>query len=90
MDWKGAVYLDLNESEAEQAIRSLVEEETEAIGICLLWSIVNPATRKETEGDGQERLAPDIFVSCSHELIAKRGEYERAVGTAINCFIGPT
>ena len=37
-----------------------------------------------------KRIAPDMFVSCSHELIAKRGEYERAVGTAINCFIGPT
>jgi len=88
MDWKGAVFLDLNEEEAEQAIRSLVEENTEAIGICLLWSIVNPEHEKKLKAM-VERFAPDIFVSCSHELIAKRGEYERAVGTAINCFIGP-
>jgi N-methylhydantoinase A len=89
MDWKGAVFLDLNESEAEQAIRRLVEEGTEAIGICLLWSIVNPEHEKKLKAMVR-RFAPDIFVSCSHELIAKRGEYERAVGTAINCFIGPT
>ena len=89
VDWKGAVFLDLNEAEAEQAIRSLVEEDAEAIGICLLWSIVNPEHEKKLKAM-VKRFAPDIFVSCSHELIAKRGEYERAVGTAINCFIGPT
>ena len=89
VDWKGAVFLDLNEAEAEQAIRSLVEEDAEAIGICLLWSIVNPEHEKKLKAM-VKRLAPDTFVSCSHELIAKRGEYERAVGTAINCFIGPT
>jgi len=89
MDWKGAVYLELNESEAEQAIRSLVEQDIEALGICLLWSIVNPDHEKRLKAMVKQ-FAPGMFVSCSHELIAKRGEYERAVGTAINCFIGPT
>jgi len=89
MDWKGAVFLELNESEAEQAITALIQEEAEAIGICLLWSIVNPDHEKRLKALIR-RIAPGVFVSCSHELIAKRGEYERAVGTAINCFIGPT
>jgi len=89
VDWKGAVFLDLNEAEAEQAIRALVAEKIEAIGICLLWSIVNPDHERKLKAMVQ-RIAPGIFVSCSHELIAKRGEYERTVGTAINCFIGPT
>jgi N-methylhydantoinase A len=88
VDWKGAVFLDLNEAEAEQVIRSLLEQKAEAIGICLLWSIVNPDHERKLKAMVR-RMAPDMFVSCSHELIAKRGEYERAVGTAINCFIGP-
>ena len=88
IDWKGDVFLNLNETEAEEAIQSLVEEGVDAIGICLLWSIVNPDHEKLLKSM-VERIAPDLFVSCSHELIAKRGEYERAVGTAINCFIGP-
>jgi N-methylhydantoinase A len=87
-DWKGSVFLPLNESEAEQAIRALVTEGTEAIGICLLWSIVNPEHERKLK-DMILKLAPDMFVSCSHELVAKRGEYERIVATAINCFIGP-
>jgi len=89
IDWKGSVFLDLNEAEAEQAIRALVEEKCEAIGICLLWSIVNPDHERRLKAMVQ-RIAPEVFVSCSHELIAKRGEYERGVSTAINCFIGPT
>lgn len=88
IDWKGAVFLELNEKEAEQAIRTLAEEGVEAIGICLLWSIVNPDHEQKLKAMVR-RISPDVFVSCSHELIAKRGEYERAVGTAINCFIGP-
>ncbi len=89
VDWKGDVYLPLNEAEAEQAIHQLVEQGVESIAICLLWSIVNPQHElalKKMVGE----IAPGMFVSCSHELISKRGEYERAVGTAINCFIGPT
>jgi N-methylhydantoinase A len=88
VDWKGDIFLPLNEAEAADAIRTLVEDGVDAIGICLLWSIVNPVHEqrlKELVG----RFAPELFVSCSHELIAKRGEYERTVGTAINCFIGP-
>ena len=88
IDWKGDVFLNLNETEAEEAIQSLVAEGVDAIGICFLWSIVNPDHEKLLKGM-VERIAPNLFVSCSHELIAKRGEYERAVGTAINCFIGP-
>jgi len=88
MDWKGAVFLDLNTAEAEQAISDLLAEDVDAIGICFLWSIVNPDHEQKLK-DMIRRIAPDVFVSCSHELIAKRGEYERTVGTAINCFIGP-
>ena len=89
VDWKGSVFLGLNEAEAELAIRSLMAAGVDAIGICFLWSIVNPDHEVRVRAM-VERLAPDVFVSCSHELIAKRGEYERSVGTAINCFVGPT
>lgn len=88
IDWKGEVFLPLNEQEVEEAVAGLVAEGVEAIAVCLLWSISNPAHEQRIR-EIVERAAPGVFVSCSHELIAKRGEYERAVGTAINCFIGP-
>ena len=39
------------------------------------------STGTTSGGSGRSsRVAPDVFVSCSHELIAKRGEYERGRG----------
>ncbi len=34
--------------------------------------------------------APEVFVTCAHELISRMGEYERTAAVAINCFIGAT
>lgn len=87
-DWKGAVVLPLNEAEADAAVAALVDEEVEAIAVSLLWSIANPEHERNLRAR-IERRAPHLFVSCAHELAAKRGEYERTVAATMNCFIGP-
>jgi len=88
VDWKGDVVLPLNVTEARLAIRSLLDQHVEAIAISFLWGFVNPAHERAVKGIVQE-MAPGMFVTCAHELIAKPGEYERTAATAINCFIGP-
>jgi N-methylhydantoinase A len=89
LDWAGDEFLPLNEDEARQAIQELVEEGVEAIAISFLWGFVNPVHELRVKELVQE-LAPDVFISCAHELIAKPGEYERTAATAINAFIGPS
>lgn len=88
MDWAGDVVAPLSEAEARQAITELLEAGVEAIAISFLWGFVNPeheiAVRKMVE-----EMAPDVFVTCAHELIGKPGEYERTAGTVINAYIGP-
>jgi N-methylhydantoinase A len=88
IDWKGEVFLPLNEEEARAAILNLLEQQVEAIAISFLWGFVNPVHERAVKRMVQE-MAPDMFVTCAHELIAKPGEYERTAATAINCFIGP-
>ena len=88
MDWKGEVFLPLNMAEAHAAIRYLIEQQVEAIAISFLWGFVNPTHELAVKRMVQE-MAPGLFVTCAHELIAKPGEYERTAATAINCFIGP-
>jgi len=88
IDWAGDVFLELNEDEARAAIRELIEEGVEAIAISFLWGFVNPDHERRVRAMVEE-MAPDVFVSCAHELIAKPGEYERTAAAAINCFIGP-
>lgn len=89
IDWAGDVFLPLNEDEARQAIEELVAEDVEGIAISFLWGFVNPAHERRVEEMVRE-LAPDVFVSCAHALIAKPGEYERTAAAAINCYIGPS
>jgi N-methylhydantoinase A len=88
MDWKGDVFLPLNVNEARAAIQSLLDARVEGIAIAFLWGFVNPAHELAVKQMVQE-MAPGMFVTCAHELIAKPGEYERTAATAINCFIGP-
>jgi len=88
VDWAGDVVLELNEEEARAAISELIAEGVEAIAVSFLWGFVNSDhERRVKELIGE--LAPDVFVTCAHELIAKPGEYERTAAAAINAFIGP-
>ncbi len=89
VDWSGEVFLPLNEDEAKAAIEALKADGVEAIAISFLWGFVNPAHELRVKKLVEE-LAPDVFVSCAHELIAKPGEYERTAAAAINAFIGPS
>ena len=88
VDCFGKVIVKLNEEEAEAAIRRLLEKDVEAIAVCFLWSFLAPqheARVKEMIAD----IAPDMFVTTSHELVPKWGEYERTAAVALNAYIGP-
>jgi N-methylhydantoinase A len=89
MDWEGDVVLPFNDQEARAAVQELVAEGVEAIAISFLWGFVNPLHELRMKQLVQE-LAPDVFISCAHQLIAKPGEYERTAAAAINAFIGPS
>jgi N-methylhydantoinase A len=88
VDCFGEVVVVLNEKDAEDAIRSLVEAGVEAIAICFLWSFRNPAHELKVKQLVQ-RLAPSLFVTCSYDIAPKWGEYERVTATALNAYLGP-
>ena len=88
VDCFGKVVVQLNENEVRSAARELRDAGCEAIAICTLWSFLYP--------DHEARIrelalaeAPGVFVTCSHELAPKWGEYERTTATALNAYIGP-
>ena len=60
----------------------------EAIGVCFLWSFKRPEHEARVKAM-IERLAPNVFVSCSVDIAPKWGEYERMTATALNAYIGP-
>ncbi len=88
VDCFGQVVVELNETEARQAIAELLQEGVEAIAVCFLWSFLHPAHEARLR-QLVEEMAPGLFVTCSHELVPKWGEYERTAAVAINAYIGP-
>ncbi|MEW6690692.1 MAG: hydantoinase/oxoprolinase family protein, partial [Pseudomonadota bacterium] len=88
VDCFGEVVVPLNETEAEAAIRRLVAEGAEAIGICFLWSFKRAGHELRVKQMVRD-LAPGVFVTCSVEIAPKWGEYERVTATALNAYIGP-
>jgi N-methylhydantoinase A len=88
VDCFGEVVARLNETEVEQAIRSLLAAGVEAIAVCFLWSFKNPAHERKVR-DMIHAVAPGMFVSCSVDIAPKWGEYERVAATAFNAYLGP-
>ena len=88
VDCFGEVVVPLNEDQAEQAVRELLAEDVEAIAICFLWSFLEPAHERRVK-DMVRDLAPGLFVTCSHELVPKWGEYERTTASCLNAYVGP-
>lgn len=88
IDSDGDVVAPLDEDAAREAVRDLVNEGVEAIGIALLWAFKNPEHEQQIRDIVAEE-APDVFVSCSHDVSPKVGEYERSVATCINSLVGP-
>jgi N-methylhydantoinase A len=88
IDWKGAVVRDLDEDDAERALRYLIERQrVEALAVSFLWSPFNPAHERRVR-DIVKRVSPDVFVTLSSDIAPVPGEYERTSTTVINAYAG--
>jgi N-methylhydantoinase A len=85
---EGEVLTRLDEDGARRTIAGLVEHEVEAVGVALLWSVVNPV-HEERIGELLGELAPDLAVSLSHRVNPVIREYRRSSATAIDASLKP-
>jgi N-methylhydantoinase A len=92
IDYKGQVVVPLDKDGVRDAVRELIEGQgVEAIGVCLLFSWMNPAHELEVARAVRE-LYPDrnISVTLSHEIASQMGEYARSNTTVVNAFLWNT
>jgi N-methylhydantoinase A len=88
VDYKGSIIVELDEGDAERAVRYLIEKkEVEAIAVSLLWSIYNSSHERKIR-DIIKRIAPNVLVSLSSDVSTTPGEYERTSTTVINAYTG--
>ncbi|MBM3517103.1 MAG: hydantoinase/oxoprolinase family protein [Alphaproteobacteria bacterium] len=76
----------------EQALRAVIaklkEKKVEAVGVCLLWSVVNPAHELRV-GDLLAEHLPGVPFTLSHQLNPAIREYRRASSTCIDSSLKP-
>jgi N-methylhydantoinase A len=84
----GRVVKPLDEAAVLRIASQLAEHRVEAVGVCLLWSIANPAHELRVE-DILRRQLPDLPVTLSHRLNPTIREYRRASATCIDASLRP-
>ena len=84
----GAVQVPLDEVAVAEIARTLARVEVEAVAVCFLWSIVNPAHELRV-GELLGELAPGLPVTLSHVLNPSLREYRRASSAAIDASLKP-
>lgn len=85
---EGEVYIPLNEDSVRTALSQLNKNGVEAIGICLLWSIVNPV-HEQRIGEILDEEWPGIPYTLSHQLNPIIREYRRASSAVIDASLKP-
>lgn len=88
IDSSGEVRLPLDQKAVVALCDKLVEDGVEAVAVCLLWSIVNPA-HELAIGEILARKLPGIPVTLSHSLNSTPREFRRASAAAIDASLKP-
>jgi N-methylhydantoinase A len=88
LDNTGQVLIPLDQVEALDVIRGLVEDGVEALAVCLLHSFRNPAHELMIKELVAERF-PRIACSLSCEVMPEIREYERTSTTVANVYVQP-
>jgi N-methylhydantoinase A len=84
----GTVRTPLDESAVAKIAEELLRLEVEAVAVCFLWSLVNPA-HEHRVGELLAALAPGLPVTLSHALNPSLREYRRASSAAIDASLKP-
>jgi len=84
----GEVARPLDEDELRAVLARIKEQHIEALAICFINSYAN-ATNELRAAEICAQELPEVFISCSSELLPKMGEYERESTCVINAAVGP-
>jgi N-methylhydantoinase A len=88
LDFTGTAIEALDADDVATATRRLIADGVEAIAVAFLFAYANPAHEQEA-AKIIRAIAPELYVSLSHEVNPEWREYERTASTVANAYIGP-
>jgi N-methylhydantoinase A len=86
--YDGKVLTPLNENELRTAAQRLLDDGCTAVAICFLHSYANGENELKAKRIVQA-MAPDLYVTTSHEILPVWREFERFSTAVISAYIGP-
>ena len=84
----GDSYVSFNEEQALGIVKEVENSDAQAVAVCFLHSYENPDDEIRM-GNLLNKFCKSKFVTLSHEISRKYGEYERMSTTVLNAYIGP-
>ncbi len=88
IDATGAVRRPLDADALASAVRELVGEGVEALAVCFLHAYANDEHERQAR-EVVERIAPDLFLSVSSEVLPQIRMNDRVSTTVMNAYVGP-
>ncbi|UNC92367.1 hydantoinase/oxoprolinase family protein [Candidatus Contubernalis alkaliaceticus] len=87
--YNGQIETPLNQEHLSVLVKILKEKGIESAAVCFLHSYLDPQHEKIVKKILTKEL-PQVFVSCSSEILPEFREYERASTVCINAYVMPT
>ncbi len=84
----GRILVAFDDTDALRVIERISADRIEAVAVCFLWSVVNPAHERRFGALLNERL-PSLPFTLSHELNPAIREYRRASSASIDASLKP-
>jgi N-methylhydantoinase A len=88
MNAQGEEVRPVDDAEIRAALERLKESGVEAITVSLINAYLNGAHERRV-GEIAREVAPDLYVSLSHEVLPEMQEYERTLTTVANAAVRP-
>lgn len=85
----GDIVLSLDEDTVVEAARSIAASDTRAVAVSFLHAYANPQHERRTCEILAGMLGPEVFVSCSSDVLPEIREYERTSTVVVNAYLGP-
>jgi N-methylhydantoinase A len=86
--YTGEILTPLNRDDLRVVAKRLLDAGCTAIAICFLHSYANGENERNAKRIVQE-MAPDVYVTASHEILPVFREFERFSTAIVSAYIGP-
>ncbi len=85
----GEIVDPLTARDLDELVSRLAALAPSAVAIELLFSFLDPTFERIVATALEAALPPELFISCSVDILPEIREYERGVATWLNAYVGP-